>query len=816
MCAAVLHECTDKSAGTGELFLAGFRVSVRVIDEHGNETEAEAEMFVLELPMLVEHRTAGVGANSVVARVDVDASFLHRGQFVIVHGFGQLLRRIVRAIEAERLVILCRKQTVTGQGSDIHPMSIRVREVFLRLDVMLKVFGHRGVEFALVRRPAFVHVALLGTSSEVTEAFVAFRHIELNAEAGQVVCVLPDGVVKVEDDAALGEEGVDHRHAEEGRIGVTAERKRCVDLDGLVGYFTERAGIALDMCAVKAEVVPDISYVTVIVGRSAPDGRSNRCCQHLSAVVHDGGNQSVLFADGVNRFVGTDGHVTVVFGCVNTCVGCDRIEEGSRFDQAFQSNLFKPDFVADLRPRLGFACAEGQVQIAFTGQCKSGEVDREDAHGLRLDGNGGELSFPEDLSVAFNRVIQIEVGHILKEPEAAEFQFPGCLIESVNAEGLDDLLVFKKSHVRTAIGIHQSVHAEVGAVRAVAEVSAVDVLGVPVNVVARCDRMITEFPDTAAEEFVMRVDVVPVFLETPGTVAHGVRVFAEEEWCAEVLSVLEINAVKIRGRRVHLARDIIVIQIELRRCILFLCVVVPGFSARRVLAVNEGMGIASVDVVRLRALIAADAVFVSERPEDHARVVLITLKHPGGTVHIGVMPRRIVRQLVPVGVDEAVCLKVGLVADVEAVFVAQFQKTRVVRVMAGTDHVDVVLFHDHKVADHVVHRRCVSEDRVAVVAVDALAFDLLAVDVQHIVSDGQLLEADLLADMLRAAGEKQGIQPWLLIVPENGRRHADTDFLAGSAFGDCCAFGREQTVRNFRVAVALRFNHKFTNGEILV
>ena len=176
-------------------------------------------------------------------------------------------------------------------------------------------------------------------------------------------------------------------------------------------------------------------------------------------------------------------------------------------------------------------------------------------------------------------------------------------------------------------------------------------------------------------------------------------------------------------------------------------------------------------------MVAPEAGLVSERPEDHRRVVLVALKHSSRAVDVCLCPLGAVGELRPRGVlypvpvpsvadAHSVRLDVRLVADVNSVSVAEKGKARVVRVVRGSYHVDVVSLHDHQVALHVVERGRVTEQRVAVVAVDALRLDLPAVYVDDLVDDLDPAEAYRNADDLTAAGEDEVIEVRLLVAPE--------------------------------------------------
>ena len=98
-------------------------------------------------------------------------------------------------------------------------------------------------------------------------------------------------------------------------------------------------------------------------------------------------------------------------------------------------------------------------------------------------------------------------------------------------------------------------------------------------------------------------------------------------------------------------------------------------------------------------MIAANAGFVTYRPHNNAGVVFVALKHALGAIKISLGPIGIVGKGVPVADPlHAVRFDICLVANVKTVFVAQFVKARIVGVVAGAYHVDVVGLHDEYIA----------------------------------------------------------------------------------------------------------------------
>ena len=96
---------------------------------------------------------------------------------------------------------------------------------------------------------------------------------------------------------------------------------------------------------------------------------------------------------------------------------------------------------------------------------------------------------------------------------------------------------------------------------------------------------------------------------------------------------------------------------------------------------------------------------------------------------------------------DSVALKVCLVTDVKSVFVAETDKTGIVGIVARAHHIDVMRFHYHEVADYMIKRSRVSQDRMAVVTVDALGLYLLTVYKEAFSDDLHLAQSDAEADI---------------------------------------------------------------------
>lgn len=187
----------------------------------------------------------------------------------------------------------------------------------------------------------------------------------------------------------------------------------------------------------------------------------------------------------------------------------------------------------------------------------------------------------------------------------------------------------------------------------------------------------------------------------------------------------------------------------------------------------------------------AAARLVAQRPDDDRGVVLVAVHHVLGAHHAGGGPVGVVAGVL---VADAVGLQVGLVDEVEAVLVGQFQPVRVVGVVRGADAVDVHPLDDPDVLDHVLAGERGAAGRVHLVAVGAAKGHRLAVDPHQPVLERELAEADPvghgLGHLARGVPQAQygRVEVRVLGRPERGLRHGLRgpygDVLAGAGRAD--------------------------------
>ena len=180
-------------------------------------------------------------------------------------------------------------------------------------------------------------------------------------------------------------------------------------------------------------------------------------------------------------------------------------------------------------------------------------------------------------------------------------------------------------------------------------------------------------------------------------------------------------------------------------------------------------------------MIASIACFVAQGPHDDAGMVPVPHDHANAAVHKLLFPFRVSGQqmIVPQMVD-AVTLKVGLIHDIQPVFIAQGKESRVIGIVAGAHGIDIVALHDAHILEHDVHGRIVSERSVRVMAVDALQFygDTIDIELTVLHFDGDKPGADALK--LSRDSAQQGIAVRRFRAPRLSLLDDDLPYRASS------------------------------------
>ena len=177
------------------------------------------------------------------------------------------------------------------------------------------------------------------------------------------------------------------------------------------------------------------------------------------------------------------------------------------------------------------------------------------------------------------------------------------------------VIVLNLLHLRTGspVGIYDAVAGEVIVGRSVAEISAVSLVLFSVSV-SRDDGLVDIVPDEASLESGFLMHEVRVFVHAAAGIAHGMRVLAHDE---RLVGMLRKELLNIGHVSVHLALHV--------GCV--------GTSAviEHTLVMDQPVGIELMEKSRHIGYDIATEGFVSVRPDQYGRVVLvylITAAHP--------------------------------------------------------------------------------------------------------------------------------------------------------------------------------------------
>ena len=143
--------------------------------------------------------------------------------------------------------------------------------------------------------------------------------------------------------------------------------------------------------------------------------------------------------------------------------------------------------------------------------------------------------------------------------------------------------------------------------------------------------------------------------------------------------------------------------------------------------------------------------FISTGPDQDRRVVLVTLIHGIYTVQHHAQPFRfVVRNDIRVisgkfcYIPGSVRLQIVFCDHVNTIFIAETVDWRCIRIMTGTDCIDVVLFHDHDVFEQFLTGHMSSCDGAELMAVHTLEYDTFSVQCHNTVFHLKAAESDFL------------------------------------------------------------------------
>ena len=159
--------------------------------------------------------------------------------------------------------------------------------------------------------------------------------------------------------------------------------------------------------------------------------------------------------------------------------------------------------------------------------------------------------------------------------------------------------------------------------------------------------------------------------------------------------------------------------------------------------------------------------FISQRPEDDARIVLVTNHHPGHTLHECSGP------CVVVGEHSATIMsfKIRLIHHIDTILVAQFIYIWIIRIMTGTDRVEIELLHQADISLHFLSGNRLTAEFAMIVTIDTIELHRHTIDQKLLilyldVAESYLAAASLYTLAFRVQqAQHQSIQIWCLRSP---------------------------------------------------
>ena len=280
---------------------------------------------------------------------------------------------------------------------------------------------------------------------------------------------------------------------------------------------------------------------------------------HLLAV-SDRADASVRLAEpGGERLAGNHNARTVFFDL--------QLQVFAEDDSAFlariegQSHLFPSRFVALLGPKriLGKVKADAQPVLCAGSQRRTGIRNRELGFLARGKVQRRQNAFFEDSAVLADAPTDTVTVQVSEEMLVANAHLARGEVRWGDRHVLVDLLYFPHFGRDGAVGEHQAVHTEVLVVGLVVEVSSIGPEPCPRPVFGGFfigvfeNAVIGPFPDASANQPLMTLYGVPVFLEIADGVPHRMGVFAHDERLGRVLLALRDELVHMG---VHHAVDV--------------------------------------------------------------------------------------------------------------------------------------------------------------------------------------------------------------------------------------------------------------------
>ena len=518
---------------------------------------------------------------------------------------GQLLLRVAREAERNVLGACDRHRARAVRHRD--GCTAEVAAVLLRLHVVLEEVVRRLGEVPEVRRLMLVAIGLIRSIAEVLRRVERFRQEHSETEARQERALRIALRVDLRADVSVG---VDLKAAveREERTAVDGGKAQAAGDDRHTVFHIAVARVDLRHRRVVARLLPLFTDKLVVVGRRAPDIPRHRARDDRLVALDHAPEYALGLREHIAEIRTADRDRAAVRRDRNRA-GHKRLLGARR---AGDDELVKAECMT-LREEYAVvllrAVAEQNGHVALG---RDLAVQRDHATFVRGDRDVLDHAASHGVAVLLNlprdhqEIVGIGKVAVIRQADLRCFR-----VEQLGAYRADDILILEQTGVRRAVGIHETVHAEVAVVRELAEIAAV---AEDVAVVGRCAAVhgvVAPLPDEAADEAVVLHNLLLVLLRVSGAVAHRVDILALHER-QRVLLVGEILVDPLR-RGVHTAahgeRGEVVLT--------------PARVIIRVFVMCQTGGIVRAHPCARLFKARTPAGLVAVRPHEHAGIVLV-------------------------------------------------------------------------------------------------------------------------------------------------------------------------------------------------
>ena len=283
------------------------------------------------------------------------------------------------------------------------------------------------------------------------------------------------------------------------------------------------------------------------------------------------------------------------------------------------------------------------------------------------------------------------------------------------------------------IRIDQTVHTEITVMYGLAKIPSIEIRGSSVYRLAHTDSVIAPFPHKSSAHPVVIVDQLKIVFQIPGTVAHRVAILNQKKRLTSILFKILLNLGNIW---IHSTVQIQVGIIIGHIIISVSCAFIVGDSPWiKVFGPSQSL-----------LKIASVCAFIAHGPHKNTGPVPVPYHHALHPIQNGLLPRRIVGNgfipsLKPVGICvfsvidhvRSMGFDIRLIHDHEPISVTQLIKIWRVRIMAGADGIEIMLFHHGKILFKLLHTNGKSSNRIRIMTIHSMYLYLLTIQIQNLV-----------------------------------------------------------------------------------